>query len=203
MEYRFHAWMMVCFGLMVFAACDRNATPTPAGQASQTAAPPPHEAPPPPPAASTEDRSLAFFPLDVNKFSMEAIQANKQRVQANPADGEALMQLGHANYMIQRFPTAKDYYEQAVRANGKLTEARLGLSNCYALLGQIDDALHALDGLLAIDRTHPEALYNQGVLLLYGKQDRDGAKRAWERLIASHAKSELSRRASAQLGRLS
>ena len=123
MGYRFYAWMMMCLGLMVFAACDRNATPTPAGQAPQAAAQPPREAPPPPPAASTEDRSLAFFPLDVNKFSMEAIQANKQRVQANPADAEALMQLGHANYMIQRFPTAKDYYEQAVRANGKLADA--------------------------------------------------------------------------------
>src|SRR3990172_9010128 len=125
MVYRLIAWVVLCVGMTIMTACDRNATPTPAGQASQSAPQPPHEAPPPPPAASTEDRSLAFFPLDVNKFSMEAIQANKQRVQANPADGEALMQLGHANYMIQRFPTAKDYYEQAVHANGKLTEARL------------------------------------------------------------------------------
>ncbi len=198
---RFIGWMGM---VMILAACERNASPPPPSAPPPPAAASP--APPPrqnPPASGADDRSLAFINLDVSKFGMEAIQANKKRAEANPKDGEALMQLGHANYMIQRVPTAKDYYEQAVRADGKLLEARLGLSNTYALMDQLDEALRELDRLLAIDRTHPEALYNRGLLLLYGKQDRVGAKQAWEQLVASHPGSGLGQRASAQLARLS
>jgi len=199
--------LVLGIGIVVLVACQQNASQAPTAPSSPPAAqaPSPLSSPPrqnPPTSAAAPDRSLAFISLDVNKFSMEAIQANKKRVEANPADAEALMQLGHANYMIQRFPSAKDYYERAVRANGTLLDARLGLINCYAVLGRLDDALREVNALLAIEPAHPQALYNQGLLLLYGKQDRAGAKRAWDRLISSHPGSELSRYASAQLDRM-
>ena len=205
MDQRFSMRMIGWMGMvMMLAACEQNSSPPPSvpppPPAAASPAPPPRQNPP---ASGADDRSLAFINLDVSKFGMEAIQANKKRAEANPSDGEALTQLGHANYMIQRVPTAKDYYEQAVRADGKLLEARLGLSNAYALMGQLDEALRELDRLLAIDRAHPEALFNRGLLLLYGKQDRAGAKQAWEQLVASHPGSGLGQRASAQLARLS
>jgi tetratricopeptide (TPR) repeat protein len=184
------------------SSCQQSSPPTPATSAPQAAATPSSPPPLPPAQPVEEDNSLVFMPLDSGKFSMEAIQSNKQRVAANPNDAVALAQLGHANYMIQRYPTAKDYYERAVHADGKLLEARLGLSNCDALLGQVDEALKEVTALLAVDRNHPEALYNQGMLLLYGKHDRAGAKQAWERLVSSHPDSDLSQRATARLRRL-
>jgi tetratricopeptide (TPR) repeat protein len=157
--------------------------------------------------AVEQDNSLAFIPLNVGKFSMEAIQSNKKSIPADPKDdkpehAEALTQLGHANYMIQRYPTAKDYYARAVHANGRLVEARLGLANCYALMGQVDDSLREVNALLAIDPKQPEALYNQGMLLLYAKQDRAGAKQAWERLVSAHPESEWAGYASQRLRKL-
>lgn len=193
----------LCFGLLVLG-CQQNGSQSPpppsgstaAGQQAASAPPAPRSTQPPP---VREDRSLAFVDLDVGKFSMEAIQANKKRVEKNPNDAEALVQLGHANYMIQRFPTAKDYYEQAVHADGSLAVARIGLSNCYALLNQLDEALRELQLLLDTDKNQPIALYNQGLLLFYGKHDRDGAKQAWERLVQQHPGDELAQRASAHL----
>ncbi|HUJ80198.1 MAG TPA: tetratricopeptide repeat protein [Nitrospiria bacterium] len=167
------------------------------------------QAPPSQPSQESpeQDYSLAFIQLNPGSFSMEAIQANKKSIPADPKDdkpqhAEALTQLGHANYMIQRYPTAKDYYARAVHADGKSVEARLGLANCYALMGQVNDSLREVKALLAIDRQNPEALYNEGMLLLYGKQDRTGAKQAWEQLVAAHPDNEWSRYASQRLSRM-
>jgi tetratricopeptide (TPR) repeat protein len=154
-----------------------------------------------------QDYTLAFIQLNPGSFSMESIQSNKKSIPADPKDdkpqnAEALTQLGHANYMIQRYPTAKDYYARAVHADGKSVEARLGLANCYALMGQVDDSLREVNALLAIDKHNPEALYNQGMLLLYAKQDRAGAQQAWEQLVATHPDNEWARYASQRLSRL-
>ncbi|MEW6325502.1 MAG: tetratricopeptide repeat protein [Nitrospirota bacterium] len=200
MSHRAILWSVILFAVTL-AGCQQNTSSAPSPAVPpQAAAPAPPPQQPAPPAAA--DRSLAFIRLDPANFSMEAIQANKKRVEADPADAVALTQLGHANYMIQRVPTANEYYGRAVRADGKLVEARLGLSNTYAMMGQLDDAMRELDQLLALDRTHPEALYNRGLLLWYGKQDREGARRAWEQLVSSHPTSELARYASAQLAQL-
>jgi len=199
--------------LMMAAGCQQNASSPSMSAASR----PPVEQPapqapvaqPPQPGqeSSEQDYSLAFIQLNPGSFSMESIQSNKKSIPADPKDdkpqhAEALTQLGHANYMIQRYPTAKDYYARAVHANGKLVEARLGLANCYALMGQVDDSLREVKALLAIDQKNPEALYNQGMLLLYGKQDRAGARQAWEQLVSAHPDNEWARSASERLHRL-
>jgi tetratricopeptide (TPR) repeat protein len=209
---RYIQWLGLVVAIVFTAAgCQQNASsPSMSAASHQTAAPPASQAPtaPPPSQESLEqDYSLAFIPLDAGKFSMESIQSNKKSIPADPKDdkpqhAEALTQLGHANYMIQRYPTAKDYYARAVHANGRLLEARLGLANCEALMGQVDDSLREVQALLAIDQNNPEALYNQGMLLFYGKQDRAGAKQAWQQLVSAHPDNEWARYASQRLRRL-
>jgi hypothetical protein len=44
-----------------------------------------------------------MVPLDQAGFSMETIQANKKKVEAEPNNVQALVSLGDANFMIQRF----------------------------------------------------------------------------------------------------
>jgi tetratricopeptide (TPR) repeat protein len=215
MASRYIHWLglAVVIVLTVFmaAGCQQNASSPSMSAASHPAAEPPASqapaAPPPSQESLEQDFSLAFIQLNPGTFSMEAIQANKKSIPADPKDdkpqnAEALTQLGHANYMIQRYPTAKDYYARAVHANGRLLEARLGLANCYALMGQVDDSLREVKALLAIDHKNPEALYNQGMLLLYGKQDRAGAKQAWEQLVSAHPDNEWAGYASQRLHRL-
>jgi len=211
-------WLGLGLGLVVgivltAAGCQQNAsTPSMSGELHPPVEPPIAQAPAAPPTQPSQesieqDSSLAFIQLNPGKFSMESIQSNKKSIPANPKDdkpqnAEALMQLGNANYMIQRYPTAKDYYARAVHANGQLLEARLGLANCYALMGQVDDSLREVKAILAIDQKNPEALYNQGMLLFYGKQDRAGAKQAWEQLVSAHPDNEWARYASERLRRL-
>ncbi len=212
MGRRRQGWGYVVLIVLVVAGCQQHASPPSTPTASRPASPSTPQAPVAPPSMPSQesleqDFSLAFIPLNVGKFSMEAIQSNKKSIPADPKDdkpqhAEALTQLGHANYMIQRYPTAKDYYARAVHANGRLLEARLGLANCYALMGQVEDSLREVRALLAVDQKNPEALYNQGMLLLYGKQDRAGAKQAWERLVSAHPENEWARSATERLHRL-
>ena len=187
------------------AGCQQGSSSTPSSSSAQSSSaptapsPPPQRTPPPPP---QDDRSLAFFPLNPADFSMQAIQENKTRVEENPEDANAFIQLGHANYMISRWPTAKDYYEKAVHIDGSLVEARVGLSNCLALMGQLDPALRELSAILSVDEGQPIALYNQGLLLMFGKNDQVGAKQAWEALVSRHPTGDLSMLASSRLSRL-
>jgi len=199
--------------ILVAAGCQEKdaAAPTPptpqspAGQSTPIA--PAGQSSMPSPEALDQDYSLAFIQLNPGTFSMEAIQANKKSIPQNPKDDKpanaaALTQLGHANFMIQRYPTAKDFYARAVHADGHAMEARLGLVNCYALMGQVDDAIREVNALLVVDPNSVEGLYNQGMLLFYGKQDRAGAKQAWERLVSAHPDNEWAHYASVRLRRL-
>jgi tetratricopeptide (TPR) repeat protein len=205
-------WLGLVVGIVLaVAGCQQNAsTPSMSAESHSPVEQPGAQTPAAPPSSGEpieQDFSLAFIQLNPGNFSMESIQSNKKSIPADPKDdkpqnAEALTQLGNANYMIQRYPTAKDYYARAVHVNGQLFEARLGLANCYALMGQVDDSLREVNAILAIDQKNPEALYNQGMLLLYGKQDRAGAKLAWEQLVSAHPDNEWARHASERLHRL-
>jgi len=196
--------------MIAAAGCQRNSSSSSMSSMSAGSHPPvEQQAAQAPPAQESleQDYTLAFVQLNPSNFSMESIQSNKKSIPADPKDdkpqnAEALTQLGHANYMIQRYPTAKDYYARAVHADSKSVVARLGLANCYALMGQVDDSLREVNALLAIDKHNPEALYNQGMLLFFGKQDRAGAKQAWEQLVTVHPDNEWAHYAFQRLNRL-
>ncbi len=147
---------------------------------SEPAGPPPRPSMQPPP---PQQPSLYVVPLNQNEFSMETIQANKKMIEQEPENVKALLGLGDANFMIQRFEVAKGYYERALKADPKQTNARISLSNCLIFMQKPDEAIKELDTLLTIETDLAEALYNKGLILLLSKGDTGGAKKAWSRLI--------------------
>src|SRR4029077_20486419 len=50
----------------------------------------------------------------------------------------------------------------------------------------VDEALVELRKSLDLNPTHPQTLFNLGVVLLDGKKDRKGALEAWDKLVASN-----------------
>jgi tetratricopeptide (TPR) repeat protein len=172
----------------ILLSCEQNTGTQPQALPPQQAVQPAQPAPPPPRAQAP---SLAIAQLNPNDFSMQAIQANKKRIEEKPDDAKALAELGHANFMIQRYEAARDYYERAVKADPKQLAAQLNLSNCYVFLGDQDKALKQLGEMLNLERDNPEALYNQGLILLHGKKDTAGAKGAWSHLIEMHPTHQL------------
>lgn len=114
---------------------------------------------------------------------MQKLNEYKARLDKNPKDVEALVFLGNANYDIQRFEKAKEFYLQALDADPHNTHVQTDLASAYRNLGDIDKALEELDRVLKVDPKHEVALYNSGIIYLNDKNDVTKATAAWEKLI--------------------
>lgn len=115
---------------------------------------------------------------------MERIQQYRQRLDKNPKDLEALVFLGNANYDIQRFDKAAEYYERALVLDSKNPHVRTDLATCYRNTGKVDEAVKELKQVLGLEPKHENALYNLGVILLNDKKDVKGALKAWDTLVS-------------------
>ncbi|HEY5594191.1 MAG TPA: tetratricopeptide repeat protein [Nitrospiria bacterium] len=181
---------------IILAGCSQNGTPSPNAPMS-----PPLQ-PMQQPAAPPQQLSLYMVPLDQTGFSMETIQANKKKLETEPNNVQALVSLGDANFMIQRFEKSQEYYEQALKTDPKNINARLSLSNCYIFMQKPEEAVKQLDQLLAIQKDYPEALFNKGLILLQSKRDPVGAKQTWTQLIGRHPDHPLAQEVKTELGRM-
>lgn len=181
---------------LILAGCSPSQE-TPPIQTAPMDSPPPQAVQPPPP--QQQPLSLFMAPLNPNDFSMQAIQANKKRVEEKPDDAQALLELANANFMIQRFEVAQDYYERALKVDPKQINAHLSLSNCYLFLQKPDQAIQQLDDLLKTNKDYPEALFNKGLILLKSKQDTTGAQQIWTQLVNMHPEHHLAQQVKGEL----
>jgi tetratricopeptide (TPR) repeat protein len=184
---------------VLLSGCNKSSTPPPAAPANPTpqSLQQPYAPPPPPPGLS-----LYMVPLDQAGFSMETIQANKKKLDTDPNNAQALVSLGDANFMIQRFEKSQEYYERALKSDPKNIKALLSLSNCYIFMQKPDEALRELDKILAIETNSPEALFNKGLILLQSKNDAAGAKKLWTQLVGAHPDHPLAQDVKGEMGRL-
>ncbi len=113
------------------------------------------------------------------------LQVFKDILARDPGNVRAAVELGNRLYDAGRFGEAIPYYQQALASDpGNIgVSTDLGTALWYA--GQADAALAQFDRSLAIDPTHPQTLFNIGIVRRDGKQDLEGAIEAWERLRAA------------------
>jgi tetratricopeptide (TPR) repeat protein len=136
----------------------------PLAPASQVAAQLPDQAPPP--------------VLDVQRASALERQANSE-----PNNAIVRIDLGNLYFDAERFDIAASWYEAALKLDPKNVNASTDLGVSYYSSNQIDRALTQFDYSLSLDPAHAKTLFNQGIVLAFGKQDLDSAAKAWERLI--------------------
>lgn len=115
---------------------------------------------------------------------MQQITAYKKRLEENPEDLEALIYLGNANYDIQRFEKAIEYYDRALAIDERNTHVRTDLASSLRQIGQVDSAVEQLQRVLDQDPNQEVALYNLGVILLNDRGDIEEARKSWKKLIA-------------------
>lgn len=114
---------------------------------------------------------------------MQKLAEYKARLEKDPKDIEALVFMGNANYDIQRFEKAKEFYRKALEVDPNNTHVRTDLASSYRSLGETDQALEELNKVLKSDPKHEVALYNSGIILLNDKNDAEKATAAWEKLV--------------------
>lgn len=169
----------VFFGLVIGWILGTQQAPAPAAAApppQQAAAQLPGEEPPP--------------VLDVQRASALERQANNE-----PNNATVRVDLGNLYFDARRFDIAASWYEAALKLDPKNVNASTDLGVSYYSSNDADRALKQFQYSLSLDPSHAKTLYNEGIVLAFGKQDLDGAVKSWEKLIAVAPGTEEANRA--------
>jgi tetratricopeptide (TPR) repeat protein len=113
----------------------------------------------------------------------------------DPRNAAVRAQLGNLYFDSERFDEAARWYEAALAIDPRDVNVSTDLGIAYYYTNQPDRALEQFDKSLALDPVHSKTLLNVGVVRAWGKQDLDGAARAWERVVQVAPNSEEAARA--------
>jgi tetratricopeptide (TPR) repeat protein len=117
-------------------------------------------------------------PLDERRVA--DLQAAAER---SPADAASRVELANLYFDSERFADAIKWYEDALRIDPRNPNASTDLGITYYYTNQVDRALAQFDKSLDVDPAHTKTLLNMGFVRAYGKQDLDGAAKAWQRVV--------------------
>lgn len=169
----------MCFGIILGwvigtqQAARRGATPV---QLQQAATPAP--APAATPEAGTGAPPRQPPPLDEGK-----VQSLLTIIKSDPKNVGAHVQLANTYFDAERYPDAIKWYEDSLKLDPKNPDASTDLGVSYYYSGRTDDALKQFDYSLKLNPKHAKTLFNQGIVLAFGKRDLPGATSAWEKVV--------------------
>jgi cytochrome c-type biogenesis protein CcmH/NrfG len=106
------------------------------------------------------------------------------RLQTNPKDVPALIELGNIYYDASQWSDAIVYYTRALNETPTNPDVRTDMGIAYFNSGDPDRALKEFDHALKDDPRHTQTLFNVGVVKMNGKNDAKGAIAAWESLLS-------------------
>ena len=158
----------------------------PRPQPAQAAAPAPSAATP----SSAGGQKPAAPAIDEARVSQLKTEAERE-----PRNAAPRVQLGNLYFDSERFDDAAQWYVAALEINPRDADVSTDLGIAYYYTNQPDQALAQFDKSLAIDPKHSKTLLNIGVVRAWGKQDLEGAAKAWERVIEVAPASEEAARA--------
>jgi len=117
-------------------------------------------------------------PLDEGK-----VQSLLTIIKSDPKNVGAHVQLANAYFDAERYPDAIKWYEESLKLDPKNPDASTDLGVSYYYSGRTDDALRQFDYSLKLNPAHPKTLFNQGIVLAFGKRDLQGATSAWQKVV--------------------
>ena len=131
--------------------------------------------------AATQSASQSPQPVPIDPERVKTLEAAAAQ---NPKDPQPRVQLGNMFFDAEQYAQAIAWYEQALALNPKDTNVSTDLGVAYYYTNQADRALAQFDHSLANDPKHIKTLLNVGIVRAFGKQDLQGAARAWEQVVA-------------------
>ena len=140
--------------------------------------------------APAQGQQQAAPALDEKRIAELRAEAEK-----NPRDATPRVQLGNLYFDSERFDDAAKWYVEALAVNPGDANVSTDLGITYYYRNQPDRALEQFERSLQIDPKHSKTLLNIGVVRAWGKQDLEGAAKAWERVLEVAPNSEEAQRA--------
>jgi tetratricopeptide (TPR) repeat protein len=114
-----------------------------------------------------------------------ALRAYRDILARDPRNAQAAISAGNLLYDAHRYVEAIPFYQQALAVDGHDINVSTDLGTALWYAGRPDEALAQYDTSLAINPTHPQTLFNVGVVRADGKHDYAGAIAAWDKLLAT------------------
>jgi tetratricopeptide (TPR) repeat protein len=127
------------------------------------------------PAADAEPRAAILDETKVN-----ALKAVAEREANNP---KPRVDLANLYFDAQKFDDAIKWYEAALKLSPTDVNVSTDLGVAYYYTNNPEKALEQLDHSLKIDPKHAKTLLNIGIVKAFGKQDLEGASKAWQQVI--------------------
>ena len=116
----------------------------------------------------------------LDEAQVTALKSVADREASNPAPR---VQLGNLYFDAERYDDAIKWYGDAVKLAPKDVNVSTDLGVCYYYTNQPDKALEQFTRSLALDPNHAKTLLNVGIVKAFGKQDLDGATKAWQQVM--------------------
>jgi tetratricopeptide (TPR) repeat protein len=110
----------------------------------------------------------------------------EEMVKSNPRNFEALRELGNIHFDQRKFDEAAEWYEKALEVRPDSIDVRTDHGVALFSAKRPDEAIAEFQKSLALNPTHPETLYDLGWALWQGRNDLDGALRAWNKLVETN-----------------
>jgi tetratricopeptide (TPR) repeat protein len=163
----------IAFGLIagwVIGTEQTSVRPAPPAATSQAAAPAP--------AAGSSDSTPRAAVLDESQ-----VTALKNVAEREPASIKPRIELANLYFDAERYDDAIRWYGDALKLGPNDVNVSTDLGVCYYYTNQPDKALQQFEHSLKLDPKHAKTLLNVGIVRAFGKQDLDGALKAWEQVV--------------------
>ena len=104
-------------------------------------------------------------------------------IKSDPKNAGAQVQLANTYFDAERYADAIKWYEEGLKLDPKNADASTDLGVSYYYSGRTDEALKQFEYSLTLNPKHAKTLFNQGIVLAFGKRDLKGATAAWEKVV--------------------
>jgi tetratricopeptide (TPR) repeat protein len=111
------------------------------------------------------------------------VDKNRKLAQADPTSVAPRLALANLYFDAERYSDAVMWYEEVMKLDGRNADVSTDLGVSYFYLNQPDRALKQFEHSLALDPRHTKTMLNLGIVRAYGKQDLNGAKKAWQQVV--------------------
>jgi tetratricopeptide (TPR) repeat protein len=102
---------------------------------------------------------------------------------SDPANATPREQLGNLYFDAEKYDLAIKWYQEALKLDPTNPDVSTDLGVSYYYSNQPDRALAQFTHSLEIEPKHTKTMLNQGIVLAFGKQDLDGASKAWQKVV--------------------
>jgi cytochrome c-type biogenesis protein CcmH/NrfG len=141
----------------------------------------------PPSTASKKMAGSMPSPQDMKRMADKQVAPMIEVLQKNPRNAELLAKIGRAYLAAQQYPSAQQYYEQAIALQSD-PETLNELSFVQYTLGDTDKAIATLNEAIQQDPKNSKLLFNLGMFEWHGKADPKAAIAAWQSFIKADPK---------------